>query len=258
MTGNDLPLKLLNAERAASDLIERYGICAPDHIRLRDIAFNEKAVVVEESVGRAAARLTRIGDRATIRVPPDEHPGRKRFSIAHELGHLILNHVAGSIQKVCSNRDMMSWHRPDIETEANFFASELIMPKKLVVPMCDVAEINLEPVRKVANQFRVSLMASAIRFVRFCPEKCAVVCSENGKVSWSYRSPTWWPVIRRGMILDERTIAYDFFKDEALPDEPIEIDANAWISMRETEEVVEHSLGSKSYGFVLSILWIRL
>ena len=257
MAKNYLSGNLLNAEQAASELIEKYGIAAPDHIRLRDIAFSEKAAVVEEPVGRAAARLTRIGNSATIRVPPDEHPERKRFSIAHELAHFRLNHVAGLLEKICTNQDMSSWHRPDIETEANFFAGELLMPTNLVTKMCDVAKVDFEPVRKIASEFRSSLTASAIRFIRFCPEQCAIVYSEDGRVYWSYRSQDWWPFIQNGMPIDKRSIAYDFFQGEQIPDEPIEVDAEAWINERGIDEVVEHSIGSKTYGFVLSILWVK-
>lgn len=257
MAKNDLSLQLLNAELAASEVIDKYGISDPVHIQLLDILFDNNSIVVEDTIGRAAARLTRIGNRATVRVPPDEHQNRKRFSIAHEFGHFKLNHVAGTIEKVCSNKDMESWCRPNIETEANFFASELLMPQMLVRKMCDVAEVNLEPIREIARSFRTSLTASAIRFVRFCPESCAVVCSENGKISWSYRSPDWWAYIPTAQQLDNRTVAYDFFNGVRLPDEPIEVDANAWINAKGTEEIVEHSIGSKSYGFVLSILWIR-
>jgi hypothetical protein len=256
MARNEISV-ISDPEAAAVDLIEKYGIAAPEHIRLQDIAFNEKVAVVEEPVGRAAARLTRLGDSATIRVPPNEHPKRKRFSIAHELGHFKLNHLKGSIEKVCSNRDMSSWHRPDIETEANFFASELLMPQKLVERMCDVAEVNFEPIRQIADVFRSSLTASAIRFVRFCPEQCAFVYSEEGKISWSIQSKNWWPFISNGKPLDKRSIAFDFFEGESIPDEPIEIVANAWINARGVDEVVEHSIGSRTYGFVLTILWIK-
>ena len=257
MAKHNLPTNLLSAENAASELIESYGITAPDHIRLRDMAFAEKAVVVEEPVGRAAGRLTRIGGSATIRVPPDEHPQRKRFSIAHELGHFKIGHLAGTVQKVCSKKDMESWHRPDIETEANFFASELLMPKKLVARMCDVAKVDFGQVRKIAEEFRASLTASAIRFVRFCPEKCAVVCSEEGRISWSYRSEDWWAFIPNGKPVDKRSVAYDFFHGEPMLDEPIDVDADAWMDAKGVDEVTEHSIGAKTYGFVLSILWIR-
>ncbi|MGB9498692.1 MAG: ImmA/IrrE family metallo-endopeptidase [Dissulfuribacterales bacterium] len=258
MPKNNTPLEFLTAEKAATKLIDKYGIDSPEHIRLRDIAFNEGAIVIEEPVARATASLVRIGNKATIRVSPTDLPERQRFSIAHELGHLKLNHEAGALKTVCTNKDMMSWHKSSIETEANFFASELILPKKLAEKMCDVADVNFKPVQEIKKKFRVSLTAAAIKFVRLNPEKCAVVYSENGKIKWSYRSEDWWAYIQHGQPLDNRTVAYDFFQGKELYNDPVDVDADAWINnSRGVQEIVEHSIGSKEFDFVLSLLWIR-
>lgn len=258
MSQNNFPLQFTMAENAATQLIDKYGIEAPEHIRLSDIAFHEGVLVVNEPVARATASLVRIGNTATIRVSPSDIPERQRFSIAHELGHFKLNHLAGELKKVCTKKDMMSWYKSSIETEANFFASELLLPKKLVEKMCDVSDVNFKPVQEIKNKFRVSLTAAAIRFVRLNPEKCAVVYSESGKIKWSYRSQDWWPYIQKDQPLDKRTLAYDFFRGEELYNEPIDVEADAWINnSRGVSEIVEHSIGSKEFDFVLSLLWIR-
>ena len=253
---NEIDLKLLNAEQLASKTIEKFGICSHEHIRVRDIAFALGATVIEQKISRAAASIVSIGNHATIRIPPTDSPERKRFSIAHELGHLVMNHVE-SIQKVCSDEDMMNWYQSSQETQANFFASELILPKNLVERRCDVAEVNFEPIIQIAKDFRSSLTATAIKFVRLCPEKCAVVFSSKGKVQWFYKSPDWWPFIRRDKKLDKRTLAYDFFISKQMDKEPVEIDSDAWIETIGINKIVEHSIGSPRHGFVVSILWIR-
>jgi Zn-dependent peptidase ImmA (M78 family) len=254
---NEIDLKLLNAEHLASNTIEQFGICSHEHIRVRDIAFALGATVIEQKINRAAASIVRVGNHATIRISPTDSLERKRFSIAHELGHLVMNHIE-SIQKVCSDEDMMNWYQSSQETQANFFASELILPKSLVEGRCDVAEVTFEPIIQIAKDFRASLTAATIKFVRLCPEKCAVVFSSKGKVQWFYKSPDWWPFIRRDKKLDKRTLAYDFFISEPMDKEPVEIDADAWIeSSSGINEIVEHSIGSSQHGFVLSILWIR-
>ena len=181
---------------------------------------------------------------------------RKRFSIAHELGHLLMGHIV-SIKKVCSDADMMDWYQSSQETQANFFAGELILPTKLVSSRCDIGNISFEPIKQIAKDFRASLTATAIKFVRLCPEKCAIVYSDQGKVRWFYKSPDWWPFIRKGGKLDKRTLAHDFFKGEPMEPDPIEVDADAWFESRGLDEVVEHSIASSRYGFVLSLLWIK-
>lgn len=54
----------------------------------------------------------------------DRHPTvRKRFSVAHEIGHLVLGHSV--------RNDIFSYSSKDpVEVEANIFAAELLMPYK--------------------------------------------------------------------------------------------------------------------------------
>ena len=99
-------------------------------------------------------------------------------------------------------------------------------------------------------------MASAIRFVRLCPERCAVVFSRDGKVEWSFKSGDWWPFIPRNE-LDRRTIAYDFFRGKPLPKDPEEVEADAWFDARGLDELVEHSVAFPRLSAVLSMLWIK-
>ncbi len=254
---NDLNLNLMHAEQEASKIIEKYGISSSEHIRLNDIAFDLGVTILEGSLKGAAASLVKIGKYATIRVSNDNfYEYRNRFSIAHELGHFVLNHGI-SIQRVCSDEDMMNWYKKSEETEANFFAGELILPKSLIEKRCDVAEVDFRPINQLAQEFRASLTATAIRFVRFCPERCAIVFSKDARVKWFYGSEDWWPFIQIGSKLDDRTVAYSFFKGKTLPDDPIEVDADAWVDGDGLEEIVEHSVGSKYLNFVLSILWIE-
>ena len=52
----------------------------------------------------------------------DHHPRRQRFTIAHELGHLLLEHL-----DVQSNQENLASRNPE-ETAANAFAAELLAP----------------------------------------------------------------------------------------------------------------------------------
>jgi Zn-dependent peptidase ImmA (M78 family) len=256
MMTNNLPIKLQTAERKAADLIERFGICTPEDIRLRDIAYAIGSDVVEGRLDKAAASLTRIGNRSIIRVREEDDVTRKRFSIAHELGHLVLNHFQSLIQ-FCNTQDMERWYISDLETEANFFASELMLPKTLVGKRCDVRHVNFSPIRKIAQDFRASLTATAIKFVRLCPESCAIICSKNKEIAWSYTSRSWWPRILSKRKLNSNSCAYEYFAGREIPDEPIEMEADVWIDSRGIGGVVEHSIAAPNFGFVLSILWIK-
>jgi len=61
------------------------------------------------------------GDTATIGYNEDQHRHRQRFTVAHEIGHLLMGHTNGN-----SPFDLSS-KKPE-EIEANQLAAELLMP----------------------------------------------------------------------------------------------------------------------------------
>ncbi|MCI5227722.1 MAG: hypothetical protein D3918_13945, partial [Candidatus Electrothrix sp. AX2] len=61
---NKIDFKLLEAEHAAQRVIDEFGICSPEHIRVRDIAVAKGATVIEKPVPGAAAGLVTLGEQA--------------------------------------------------------------------------------------------------------------------------------------------------------------------------------------------------
>ena len=96
------------------------------------------------------------------------HPNRQRFTLAHELAHHVL-HQAYLTEKVhvdtaVLRRNQRSSLGADVkEVQANAFAAELLMPRSLLRKYGRI-DINDEiAVQTVANQFKVSVTAMAIR-----------------------------------------------------------------------------------------------
>ena len=258
---NELPYDFMKAEKSAARLLSGYGVESPEHIRLEDMAYDLGIRIVEGPLKGAAARLLRYGKNATIRVSDSEkYSTRKRFSVAHELGHFMLHH-GHFIEFSCSDFDMHDWYQAEgNERIANAFAGELLLPRFLVEKRCDVKEVNFGPIKAIADEFQTSLTATAIRFVRFCPEMCAAIFSMNSKVKWVYKSNDFWPYIRIGKPLDKHTLAYYFFYGKTLPNDPEDVDAEAWLDsdrLGDLEEIVEHSIGFSRLGAVLTLIWIR-
>lgn len=256
---NDIDPKIRSAEIAASKIIKRYGIDAPEDIRLRDIAYDLGVRITDGSLSSAEASLVSNGKKGVIRLNQyEKYNLRKRFSIAHELGHFQLKH-GHAIHMVCSSTDLNTWYSNSEEAQANAFAAELLLPQHIVSPHCDVdaPDISFNLIRNISKKFRTSLTASAIRFVRFCPEPCAIVCSKDNQIIWSWRSDEWWPFIPIKRTLEKGTIAYLFFHNESIPDEPIEVPGYTWIQGKSPENILEHSIGSHELGIVLSLLWIE-
>ena len=101
------------------------------------------------------------------------HPNRQRFTLSHELGHLLLHEDVlldtVHLDKGSLYRDSISSQGIDtFEREANAFASELLMPEQLVAaalgPRVDIEDD--ETVGKLARKFRVSVAAMHYRLIR--------------------------------------------------------------------------------------------
>lgn len=101
------------------------------------------------------------------------HANRQRFTLAHELGHLVLhpNELAQRLHldRGSLHRDGRSSRGEDpLEISANAFASELLMPRRLMSAAMG-AGVDLEDdeaVAKLARRFRVSVAAMYYRLHR--------------------------------------------------------------------------------------------
>ena len=118
------------SKRAAS-IIQDLNIRYPSEIYVRDIAMSLGALVRERELQGCEARLVRKGNMGIISVNgliPEE--GRKRFAIAHEIGHFILH--TGTQLILCNEEDMHVWKESKTqEIEANEFAASLLMPYEI-------------------------------------------------------------------------------------------------------------------------------
>jgi hypothetical protein len=119
-----------------------------------------------------------------ICVNGNQSPERQRFTVCHELGHIILGlaseHGGGA-----------SWSyakRPQNEIFCDVFAAELLLPYKLLKPLVDKADYSLAVIDTLASQFEASVPATGSRFASLARAPCAFVLSERGKVRYSSRS----------------------------------------------------------------------
>src|SRR5437867_11498223 len=80
------------AHAEAAGVWRLYGLRSPAELVLEDLALAMGVLVLDGPLDSADARLIRRGKKGIIRVK-DTIPetGRRRFAIAHELGHWLLH-----------------------------------------------------------------------------------------------------------------------------------------------------------------------
>lgn len=114
--------------------------------------------------------LYRERDRKVIVVNVAHAPARRRFTIAHELGHLLLHpgepvHVDQGLR--INLRDAASATAEEVdEIEANAFAANLLMPAEWLRQDVSEKGIDLEDtneVKRLADRYGVSAQAMLVR-----------------------------------------------------------------------------------------------
>lgn len=248
------------AEGAARRAFDELGLKHPTEASIDALAFELGALVRDIPMDGAVGRLASFGERAIISVSDSvTFEPRRRWTVAHELGHLRLHREQNQLQLV-TDVCIEDHYDQGVEREANAFASEFLMPARLWEKHVDVARPDLDIVKKLGDQYKVSLQAAAIRFVRLCPERCALVFSQEGHIRWFALGPEFGHWIDRGMKLDPYSLAFDYFKDGRTPGRRETVSASAWLSGErnyDDKELVEDCVVIPSLAATLSLLWIR-
>lgn len=237
-----------------------YNFKSPQELILENLAMAMNIVVMEGALNSADARLIRKGKWGIVRLKQNIlEPTRKRFAVAHEIGHWQL-HPSDSQWHLCTSEDMFaSYETNRIEAEANYFASALLMPEHIFGPLLKKQIFSLKTISSLASFFQTSLTATAIRFTDLSQDCCAIVCSKNGKVSWwrgsSYFEKRFW--IRCGSNLSQDCLAMDILRDK-VSRKCAEVGINVWsergYSSGDGLYFVEEAFYVSQYNQVLSFL----
>ncbi|MEN2989346.1 ImmA/IrrE family metallo-endopeptidase [Tistrella sp. BH-R2-4] len=228
-------MHLTHAER----LLQELGITEPDEIDLDAIAFHVGARVRYRPLEGCEARIIGAGDQAIITVKVDSHPRRKRFSIAHELGHW--HHHRGQCL-VCRAEEMRPGGALSPERVADGFAAHLLMPAYLFKPLArQHGRLTFKAVNALAEAFRTSQTATAIRLVESDHAPALLICHGAKGRKWFTRAPSvpqrWFPQ----EALDADSFAFGVLFGSK-PDDPMprKIGADAWFDRRDAERFEVH------------------
>lgn len=115
----------------------------------------------------ASGILLRTGGRTICVLNANDHYNRRRFTLAHEIGHYVLHPPRESyIDRTYARNERSSEGVDRHEIEANAFAAELLMPEQLIKAHApqrlNVIEHDDE-IRELARLFKVSPQAMTLR-----------------------------------------------------------------------------------------------
>lgn len=118
--------------------------------------------------------------------------GFQNFTVAHELGHYFIDDHPAAILGNGTHYSRSGYISKDrFEQEADSFATELLMPWKLIEPVIRGNTGGFETIKAVANACESSLLASAIRYTQVTQECVAVIVSHLGVVEFMTASSSF-------------------------------------------------------------------
>jgi len=134
-----------------------------------------------------------LEDRSIIRINSNQTGPRKRFTLAHEIGHLILG-IPTLVGE--SYEDMLSSDSSE-ERRVNALASELLMPTSIVRSMLPDTPVVAGALQKLAKRANVSDLAAAIRVSNLATEigliNASVVLFDGERVKWQWSTTLRMP-----------------------------------------------------------------
>lgn len=144
--------------------------CDIDHlpVDLNKVALHYNILIVIYSNGvefpPGAGRLDGDGFSAIVDHMPTiylndkiHHRPRRRFTVAHEIGHIVLGHPLDQILHRNSENDTGQF---PCETQANIFARDLLMPA------CILAALGIHTPDEIMQQCDISYTSACIRAER--------------------------------------------------------------------------------------------
>lgn len=118
-------------------------------------------------------------------------PGRINFTIAHELGHYLVHRKLRDTFQ-CGRNEMLDYDSVEsrrIESQANIFASYLLMPRNDFDAQIKGQVISFDLFGHCAERYQTSLTATAIKWLEFTEEAAMIVVADHDDfICWSYCS----------------------------------------------------------------------
>ena len=210
---------------------------------------------IEEADIKADAYLKCENGETYIVLKKSLSDNRKKFTIAHELGHFNIPwHSELMFGCDISEMDFKKDYGPR-EQEANFFAAELLMPTDTFKSDFS-GYINYTEVSGLAQKYEVSFQASLNRCIDLAKEDCMIVCSANRNVKW-FKATEDFPLFLRLGKINKMSVADELF-DIKVFDRKTSIEPSyIWFSNADDGDIEEESIFFPAHKEVISIIHLK-
>ena len=166
------------ARQLVSQLVEQRGHERPPFLSEEYASLLGIKRIERADLGEVSAILIKLHDGEVIRVNQNHNLARQIFSCAHEIGHALLSELN---LELCVEEAEFRTFNPQVQAMAgarnrerlcDAAATELLMPEIIFKKYLLGLGVSISSIESLANIFRVSIRASAIRIAELSTEPC--------------------------------------------------------------------------------------
>lgn len=252
----------------AKELLRQYGIKDITSLDLADLAFANNALIIETDNLSADGR-TIFGEKYSLIKINKNIPylGKKRFTIAHEIGHLILHR---HIQPLFLDDDstLEYFKKGHQESEANEFAAELLMPEAQFKRECEGKKFSPDLLRALAEKFQTSITSVAYKYFEHGNHPVCLIYSFNNKVRYWKRPDGYshFLIDYTKLPPPDGSVAQEFYNENKIHprnQSKQQIWKSTWFDMKHWEsdndyKFYEYCIITPKYNTALSVVWEEL
>lgn len=202
-----------------------------------------------------------LGGKSVILVNGNHREERQRFTVLHEIGHIVLEQPSqhGGPKLTASGLASYS-RRPPEEVLCDVFAAECLLPYDFFKKDIDDLDVSFNVVRDIAGRYKASIASTGSRLAAHSAEPCAFVLMESGLIRWTSRSKVLREMggwINLGIAVPTKSVAARVSRNPSVTDVYDELPADIWFNkpIRNYEIVCEEAMPAREWDQCFSLLW---
>ena len=224
-------------------------------------AANARIRVVFDLADDESGQTTSIRGKHLIIVNGNHSEERQRFTVLHEIAHIVLRLPSQHGGQLLTEDVLMSYRRrPEEEMLCDVFAAECLLPYEPFRKQVGDSDISLDAIKYLAAEYKASLTTTGSRFAVHASEPCAFALSENGRIRYVSRSKylrelKGW--IDFNIPVPQESVAHSLIHNPSAGENYKELDTDVWFNggINNRPFVAEEAMLLREWNQCLSLIW---
>lgn len=214
------------SEIKAREIIAKFEITYPFDIY--KFCYDLDIQIIEDDYSKDAYLFCENGIKCIAISNKITNYNRKKFTIAHELGHYFLHGKEITFACLNVNEVFNRYKYIDYtEQQANEFASEILLPvEKLISDLPDYT-MKFEDIEKIANKYKVSLTFASIKSIENSKtENEILLYYKDNSLKWFSTTSIYVPLSINSLPPND-SLASEYYNDKKI-DNNCQIQKGIW------------------------------